>query len=139
MATLDELTVRITADASSLQREMSRAVSATQQAGGRMSSALEDVRGQFLALIPVVSVGAIVAFGKQAIDAAGHLQDLGDRIGFAASTLSALESGLAASGSSVDDLAASVNLMNNQLGEAAKGGQESIKAFDQLGLSVVKL
>ena len=139
MSEIDLLVGRIKADASQLERELKRAENATKDTAGRMGGALNNLKSQFAALVPAVSLGALVAFGKNAIDAAGHMNDLAGRIGFAATTLAALEAPLAATGSSLDDLSASVNLMNNQIGEAAKGGQESVKAFDQLGLSVRKL
>jgi hypothetical protein len=140
MATVDELVIRIKADATQLERELKRVTSATEQQAGKMSTALGGLKGQFAALMPALTVGALVAFGKNAIDAAGHIQDMADRIGFAANTLSALEIPLRTSGSSLDEFAASINRMNNMVGEAAKGlNQEAVKAFDQLGLSVRKL
>ncbi len=139
MATLEELVVRIRADASQLDREMKRAAGAVTSGTRDMESSVSRLTGAFRALLPVLSVAAVVEFGKRAIESAGHTVDLADRIGFAAGTLSALEARLAASGASLDDFAASVNLMNANVGQAVSGNQEMVKNFDALGLSVTKL
>jgi ribosome-binding protein aMBF1 (putative translation factor) len=137
MAEIHELKVTIRADASSVDREMRKASNAIRTSTGQMEQSAGRVRSAFATLVPALAVSSVIQFGSRAIEAAGHMQDLSDRIGFAASTLSALEPALAASGASVDDFAASINLMNNTLGEAAKGtNQAAVKAFDDLGLSV---
>lgn len=140
MADMEELIVRIRADASQLEREFKKAQGIVENSSRGMSGALSNVIAQTRALLPALTVATIVAFGKSAFAAADHLNDLGQRTGFAASTLSALNIKLLQSGSSVDDFASSMNRMNNLIGEAAKGtNQEAIKAFDALGLSVRKL
>lgn len=139
IADIGELVVRIRADSAQLQQELARAGATVKDSAGKMEGALGSLKDQFRELIPAITLAAFVEFGKRAIESADRIGDLAQRIGFAASTLSALEAPLEKTGSSIDDLAASVNLMNNQIGEAAKGNQEAIKAFDQLGLSVQKL
>lgn len=139
MADVGELILRIKADASQLEREFRRVNGLVQQGGKQMGGAMTGLAAQLRQLGPALGVAAFVQFGRRAVDAAGNVKDLADSMGFAASTLAALESPLVAVGGSLDGLAASVSLMNNALGEAAKGGQEAIKAFDTLGLSVRKL
>lgn len=140
MADIGELVVRIKADASQLEREMRRVNTVTQQQTQKISASLGALRSQFAGLIPALSAAAVVGFGRSAVDAAGHIKDLADRIGFASTTLLALRTPLDNSGSSLDEFSASVNRMNNMIGEAARGlNQEAVRAFDQLGLSVRKL
>ncbi len=140
MADMEELIVRIRADASQLEREFKKAQGIVTKSSSDMSRALADVRSQVMSILPALSVAAVVAFGKSAFAAADHLNDLALRTGIAGSTLSALNIKLLQGGSSVDDFAGSINRMNNLVGEAAKGlNQEAIKAFDDLGLSVRKL
>ena len=142
MTDIGELVVRIRADAAQLEREMKRANGVVTQSAGGMTSSLAGLRTQVAgvaAAFGTVSVAALVAFGKSAADAAGHIVDLADRIGFSAGALASLEIPLAASGASLDEFTGAINRMNNILGEAAKGNEEAIRAFDGLGLSVDKL
>ncbi|WP_040887454.1 hypothetical protein, partial [Zavarzinella formosa] len=101
--------------------------------------AFASLKSQILELLPALSAVAVVEYGKRAIEAAGRIQDMADRIGFAASTISALESPLATSGASIEEFAGSISRMNNAIGTAAKGDPAAIKSFDELGLSVTKL
>ncbi|MCE9566372.1 MAG: hypothetical protein K8U57_30480 [Planctomycetes bacterium] len=140
MADLGELKVTIKADSAAYEQAMKRVTGVTQQSASQMQSAFGVMKAQLMELVPALSAVALVEFGRRAVDAASQIQDMADRIGFAASSLAALETPLKTNGSSVDEFAASVNRMNNMIGEAAKGtNQEAIKAFDELGLSVRKL
>lgn len=139
MTDIGELKVTIKADAAQLERKMAEANGIVKQSAGGMTTAFSRLKSEILSLAPAISAVGLVAFGKNAIDVAGHIVDLSDRIGFAAGTLSALEIPLAASGASLDEFTGAINRMNNILGEAAKGNEEAIKAFDSLGLSVDKL
>lgn len=139
MATLDELVVRIKADASQLDRELRRVNGTVRQSSSQMGASLGALRGQFAALLPALTVATVVAFGKAAVDATGRIKDLSQQIGFAAATVAGLERPLAGTGATLDQFAASVNLMNANIGGAAAGNQEMIKTFDALGLSVSKL
>jgi hypothetical protein len=139
MATIEELLLRISADTSALQGGMNRAVAITAQAGRNMGRSLDTVRQAAVGLGAALATGAFASFAKRAVDTAGHINDLAQQIGFSASTLSALETSLAATGASLDDFTMANSLLQNALGEAAKGGQEQIKTFDELGLSVRSL
>ena len=140
MTDIGELVVRVKADSTQLQQEMAKTAGVVRQHAGQMEAAVSGLKEQFKELIPAVTVASIVEFGHRAVEAADRLNDLALRTGFAGSTLSALNIPLKQSGSSVDEFAASINRMNNLIGEAAKGtNQEAVKAFDALGLSVRKL
>lgn len=140
MATLDELVVRIKADASQLERELKKVQGTVQQSSSKIGGALGALKGQFAALVPALGVAALVSFGKSAIDAAGRMNDLAQQIGFSASTLSALERPLAASGASLEQFAASINLMNANIGEAVQNlDGPAAQAFQRLGLSIEDL
>ncbi|AWM37015.1 hypothetical protein GobsT_50850 [Gemmata obscuriglobus] len=139
MTDVGEVTVRIRADAAQLEREMQRANAVVRQSAGGMGASFGGFKAHLVSLASALSTVGFVQFGKHAVDAAGHMVDLADRIGFTASTLSALQIPLAASGSNLDEFSAAVNKMNNLIGEAAKGNEEAVKAFDALGLSVAKL
>lgn len=139
MATLEELVVRIKADASQLDRELKRVGGTVQQSTTRMTSGFAMLKREMMSLAPALGAAALVAFAKKAIDTAGRITDLGQQIGFAASTLSALETPLVKTGSSLDQFAASVNLMNANIGNAVSGNEELANKFARLGLSVEDL
>lgn len=139
MATLEELVVRIKADASQLEREMKRASGVVQQSTDKMKGSVSGLTNAFRGLLPAITGAALVGFAKQAVDTAGRMNDLAGRIGFANSTLAALEGGLADSGASLDEFAASINLMNANIGQAVSGNVQLQEAFQRLGLSVHEL
>lgn len=137
---IGELVIRLRADAAQLQKAMSDAKGTVESGSSSMKKSLESLKDQFAELLPALTVAAVVEFGRRAFESADHINDLAQRIGFAGSTLSALNIPLKQSGSNLDEFSASVNRMNAMIGEAAKGtNQEAVKAFDVLGLSVRKL
>ena len=140
MTDIGELVVRIKADAAQLEREMQKANGIVKQSAGQMESRLRRPRRRSSATSsPPSPSPPSSSSASSAIDAAGHINDLAARIGFAGSTLSALEIPLSVTAPASTSSAAAINRMNNMIGEAAKGNQEAVKAFDALGLSVRKL
>ncbi len=138
MADIGELVVRIKADAAQLERELKKAGALTESTAKRMTGALRDLRGQFADLLPALSIGALLAFGRSAFQSADRINDLSQRTGILGSTLSALNVPLKQSGSSLDEFAGSLVRMNNAIADADQS-KESLKAFDDLGLSIRKL
>ena len=137
MATLEQLVVKISADTTQIQQQLDQLQQTVTAKTKAMSGAMLDLRQAALTLLPAFSAVAAVSFFKNAIAEADHIHDLSQRIGVLGSTLSALNIPLKQSGSSVDEFAASINIMNNNIGEAAKGtNQGMVKAFDDIGLSV---
>ena len=140
MTDMAELVIRIKADAAQLESEMRKANGVVKQNAAGMSDSLKDLRNQFTALLPAISMVALVEFGRRAFEAADHINDLAQRIGIAGSTLSALNIPLRQGGSNLDEFSGAMTRLNNMIGEAAKGtNEEAVKAFDALGLSVRKL
>lgn len=139
MSTIDELVVRIRADSAQLQAELKKASQVTQNETRKMAESAGGLKDQLKELIPAITIASMWEFGKRAIETAGHIKDLADRIGFSAGTLSALEVPLAAAGSGLDEFAAGMNRLNDTLGNAINGNQEAIKSFDAVGLSIAKL
>ncbi len=140
MSDLAELVVKVKADASSLEREMKKAESTVSSSSSKMSNSVSGLASQLRGLAPAISVVAFASFAKGAFMAADRLNDLAQRTGVAASTLSALNIPLLQGGASVEEFAASITRMNNVIGEAAKGNnQQLIDTFNSLGLSIEKL
>jgi hypothetical protein len=139
MTDLGELVVRIKADAAPLESAMRNARGAVESGSAQMRTSLNGLKDAFRELLPAATVAGLVEFGHQTFEAADRINDLALRTGFAGSSLSALETPLKQSGSSLEEFSGAINRMNNMIGEAAKGNQDAIKAFDGLGLSIRKL
>ena len=139
MTDIGDLTVRIKADATQLQQELSKATQTTKNSANDMAGAFDGVKGALGELGIALSAGALLAYGKSAVETASNLQNMADRIGFSASTLAALQPILAHSGSSIEELSHSVYMMNNAIQMAIEGNPKAIQAFNDLGLSATKL
>lgn len=139
MTTLDELVVKIRADAGQFEREMNRVSSTTSNATGKMSAGFGALKADLLSLVPALSAGAFIAFAKNAVNAAAALQDMADRTGVSASFLNEMQIAVENAGGSVDQLAQSILFMNNFIGEAAKGNQQAAETLTQLGTSFAEL
>lgn len=139
MATLETLTVELTANTASMRSELQKLTATTQSATAKMGSSFDVVKFAARSFIATLSVRAISNFTSNIIESASRLKDLSDRIGFSASTLSALQLPLQQSGSSVEALTGAVARLNNALGEAAGGNETARLSFEKLGLSVDSL
>src|SRR5438045_3032675 len=115
MADIGELVVRIKADASQLQQEMSKANGVVKQSSEEIGGSLETLKDQFKELVPALSVAAIVEFAKSASEAADNIYIMAQRIGFSGETLSALNVPLKQNGSSVDEFSNSVKFMSRNI------------------------
>lgn len=139
MTDLSELVVRIKADSSGLDRELKKATGSVTNASNQMGSSIAAVGAQFAKWIPAISAAALVGFAKNAINAAGALQDLSDRTGISSGFLSSMQITLDNAGSSVQEFANALGLMNNFIGEAANGSTGAIEALTRLGLTFEQL
>ena len=100
---------------------------------GKVGSSLTSVTGMLTGL---VSAGALLTFGKEVIDLAGHLQDLSEQTGISAQTLSGIQSVLEESGTSVDAFAKGIFTAQKNIGQ---GSEEVKKAIQTLGLDFNQL
>jgi len=100
---------------------------------GKVGSSLTSVTGMLTGL---VSAGALLTFGKEVIDLAGHLQDLSEQTGISAQTLSGIQSVLEESGTSVDAFAKGIFTAQKNIGQ---GSNEVKKAIQDLGLDFNQL
>src|SRR3954462_13871850 len=90
MTDVGELVVRIRADAAELERAMRTATGTVQTGAREMESSLGSLKEQFKELLPAITVAAIAEFTKSALESANSVHEMAERIGFAGSTLSAL-------------------------------------------------
>jgi hypothetical protein len=85
------------------------------------------------------SIGAITAFIKQVIGAAGEIDDLAKKTGFTRQTLSGLKSTIEENGGSLQAFASAVNKMQKSLGDVEGSGKQAAAALAAMGLNVQDL
>ena len=139
MATLDELVVRIKADASQLERELRKVSAVTRQETAAMTSAFSGLKGQLLALVPTVTISGLLAMTKHAINLGDQINDLSIKTGVAVETISKLKLAADQSGTSLEGVATGLKFLQRNLTTAAQSGGEAEKAFTQIGVSVEDL
>lgn len=90
-------------------------------------------------LAAAFSFGALTAGLKNAIDKGDQLQDLANRFGVAADSLQRIGNAASLSGSSIESVAAAMNKLARNAGEAIGGNETMQESFKKIGLSVSDL
>ena len=86
-----------------------------------------------------MSLGALVAAGKAALDTADNLSKLSQKTGISVESLSLLKPIAEQSGISLEGLAKGMQKLATAMVEAAGGSKEQVEAFSRLGVSVKDL
>src|SRR5437660_191347 len=95
----------------------------------RGSEFLSELGGRIAAAF---SVGALVEFGREAINAAAGLQRLSQETGFAVSTLSALREMAGSVSGGFEEITTNLGIFSTKLGEAVRIGGSASLAFREL-------
>jgi hypothetical protein len=101
-----------------------------------LSSAASKVNGVLASLGAALSLGALVAAGKAALDTADKLSKLSQKTGISVESLSLLKPIAEQSGTSLEGLANGLKKLSSAMVEAAGGSKEQVEAFSRLGVSV---
>ena len=123
------LNVKVGLDRSGFQTGLAAMENAVQGFGGKVSGILA---GSF-------SLAAIGAGISRAIDKGDQLQDLANRFGVAASAIQEIGNAASLSGGSVEDVAAAMNKLARNAGEAVGGNKQMAESFAKIGLSTQEL
>ena len=108
------------------------AIRGAQQASLAVNVWENSLAGVGRQLTTLVSFGALVALGKQALDAAGRFQDLSEQTGLSARTIAGLEVSAKQMGLSVEEITQGVIRMQRALINSREGTNEQTKAFARL-------
>lgn len=144
MATSDlqRLLIRIEGDASKLRSALAEGEAAVTRSSGRMTGALQKLDAGFSrvgralgALGLGVSVAGFVSIVRNAIDAAGRMQDLADQLQIGVEALQAFGAAADQSGVGADAFQAALGRLNEATGEAVGGNKAMVKAFDDLDVA----
>ena len=101
-----------------------------------LSVAANKVNGVLASLGAALSLGALVAAGKAALDTADNLSKLSQKTGISVESLSLLKPIAEQSGVSLEGLAKGMQKLATAMVEAAGGSKEQVEAFSRLGVSV---
>lgn len=121
-----DLNVKVGLDRSGFQTGLAAMENSARAFGNKLSGI---VAGSF-------SFAAIGAGFSRAIEQGDAIQDLANRFGIAASTIQEIGNAASLSGGSVEDVAAAMNKLAKNAGEAIGGNEKLQESFAAIGLSV---
>lgn len=113
-----------------MQSEIKKATDPT------MFQRAEGALGKFGLSLGMVSAGALVAFGKAAINAADNVGDISEKTGLSVEAVQRFQQGFEGAGISLEEIAKSASKLSMQV---AGGSDSTASALDALGLSMVDL
>jgi hypothetical protein len=99
----------------------------------KTSSATSQLAGAFKAMLPVLSVGAVVGAIKSYADLTGQLSDLSAKTGIGVEALQRLKYAAEQNGGSLDQVTNAITKLGANL---AGGNTSAVGALDALGLSL---
>ena len=105
---------------------------------GKMTSAISGIVGGMagMATIAATAATAFVGLGMKAIALADELGDVSDATGIAAGALNTFRNSIVDAGGKTDDFSTLALKLNQNLGDAAGGGEKAQLAFRKLGVFV---
>ena len=105
---------------------------------GKLAQGAQIATRAFSLLGPVlagISVGALAAFTKNAIDVVGGLGELADQLGVSTDALQALSLASTQAGISGEELQRGLAALTRKIADAATGEKEAEQAFARLGIA----
>jgi phage-related minor tail protein len=105
---------------------------------GKLAQGAQVAQRAFSLLGPVlagISVGALAAFTKNAIDTVGGLGELADQVGVSTDALQALSLASTQAGISGEELQRGLAALTRRIADAAAGEQTAEQAFARLGIA----
>jgi lambda family phage tail tape measure protein len=145
MAAVENFVLKIKVEGQKAVDDLSKSVSGLGTAvggfgayAGRMTSAISGIVGGMagMATIAATAATAFVGLGMKAIALADELGDVSDATGIAAGALNTFRNSIVDAGGSADDMATLALKLNQNLGDAAGGGEKAQQAFRKLGVFV---
>lgn len=125
MATLNVI-YKIAADISGLQTGVTRAATAMESLDSKAGLLGRTLTGAF-------TIGAVVGFTREILNAADVLAKLSDQTGIQAEQLERLDAVAQSSGNSLEEVARGVNQFQKRM---ETGGKATVQAIEEIGLSI---
>lgn len=133
MAKVAELVAEMSLNTARLQADVGKATAIMSRGMKQMAS---DVALLKNSIAGVVSVGAITAIVKSALDMGSALSDASKKFGVAASELSKLQYAAKMSGVEFEGVGNSMKFLSKSMSEAEDPGSDAARAFKALGISL---
>jgi hypothetical protein len=144
MATINELLIKLEADTTQLRRAFDQVDKKVNDSAKNMQGSVNKIDGSILALtrsfgalIPALSVGAILSFGKAALDSAGGIGELAEQLGVSTDALQAYQFAATQSGVKSEELNVGLSRLTRTVGDAANGNTEAIRSFRDLDVGIL--
>jgi hypothetical protein len=134
-----QLEIDLVANVARLVRDMDQARTAVEGAMGKIDKAVAFTKAGLQTLGVTLTAGALVAFVKNAIDAADGLNKLAQRTGIATEQLSQLQYAAKLADVSHDSLNTAIKKLNVSIAEGRAGDQQKINSFKALGITTQDL
>lgn len=141
---LAQVAPKVTAFGAQLQKQFPRTTFSGTTAGladvtsglGGASGALGRLTGLLGAAAPLLAAGTFVGLAKSAVDAAGEINDLSERLGVTTTEVQRLKFAAEQTGAGIDDVAGAMDKLAKGVVEGSTGTSE---ALDRIGLKVQDL
>lgn len=127
--------LRVSNQLASNTAKMNSSLAKVQESGASLTKTLDAMKGVLVQLGVAFSIGAIVKFAKDTLDAAANLQHLSERLNISVESLSELQYVAKITDVSFDSLTRSMSFMVRTIGEAQRGTKAAVDVFAELGLS----
>ena len=111
------------------------AFNSIQKGLGEMASAANLAKGALASVVAMVTSGAFLQFGRQALDAAGGIAELAAQTGASTKALQAYKFIALENGVSNEQMQKGFAQLTKRLGEAKLGSDKMIEAFAAVGIS----
>lgn len=142
-AALGSLVVELSANLARFEQDMQRATQVTQQSMGRIEG-LAASAGKALSFIGIgggiaAAGAALVAFGKNSLDALDRLDDLAQKTSLSVEFLDQLQQLATRTGESLDTIALAAGKFSENVAKARGGDEGLLRLFRNLGISAQDL
>lgn len=141
---IGQLLVDLAANTAAFQQDMTKAVAIVNSSSAQMNRSMASLERGFAAVGTAarafgvgLSMTAIAAFAKRLLDAAGALSEQAEQLGVTVRALQGYQFAAGQSGVKAEQLEAALSRLTRQIGEAADGSDEAIKAFRSMGVGVL--
>lgn len=128
--------IELLANMARLVKDMDQAKRAVGDAMGHIERTVGMATKALGVFAGALSVGALIAFVKGAIDAADGINKLSQRTGIAAESLSQLQYAAKLADVSTDSLATGLKKLNVSIAQGIAGDKEKVHWFKQLGITL---
>jgi hypothetical protein len=130
---MSKMTLEIGASITGLQAALNKAKSLMSSFGSSIKSAMGSVGGQ---LAGIFGTGALIAFGKSAIDSAAQVAEGSKKLGLSAEEYQKLAYAAKQTGTDMDEVGAAFKKMSNVVTGAIAGDKAAIATLNSLGISL---